>query len=327
MVRFHASSNSSFTAAAAATNRRLAEAPLRYIPPKSGLPREEDGGKGKGQDKGKGRAIDKGKGKAMDKSKGRARTPAPMDLGAKEKLKMNMKRKAVLPANLRRPQWCHLYVGNLVRGITQEMLADFFKKNRCGKVMRIIIRTTSGVPASAHSPLPSSPIDRMYASVEFTDVFAIRRALALNGAKLSGARLTICLTPAELPEIQDIVKKHMGGKAEPVAKYTVTKAVRALKRITIERTQAVLAGPPDAPQAGPSRVPPAGPSRAHQAAPRAPNAGPIIPQAGPSKAPQAQPAARSAPRKSKAQPVPDVVVPPILQKLQVMGVSFAQTIA
>ncbi|KAH9938445.1 uncharacterized protein B0H18DRAFT_967222 [Fomitopsis serialis] len=317
MVRFHAPSNSSFTAAAAATNRRLAEAPLRPTLPKPGLPREGDGGKGQAQDKGKARATDKGKGKAIDKGKGRARTPAPMDIGAKEKLKMNMKRKAVLPPNLRRPQWCHLYVGNLVRGITQEMLADFFKKNRCGKVMRVIIRTTSGVPASAHSSLPSSLTDRMYASVEFTDVFAIRRALALNGAKLNGARLTICLTPAELPEIQDIVKTHMGGKA-----------VRALKRITIERTQAVVAvGPPDAPQAGPSRVPRAGLSRAPQAAPRAPKAGPRIPQAGPSKAPQAEPAAHSSPRKSKAQPVPDVVLPPILQKLQVMGVSFAQTIA
>ncbi|KAH9844012.1 uncharacterized protein C8Q71DRAFT_730917 [Rhodofomes roseus] len=286
MARFRVTSESSFTTAAVAQNRRLAEATLRREP---ALPRQGDRGKAKAQDK--------GKGKAKDKGKGRARTPPAMDMRDKAKLKMNVKRNAVLPRNLRKPDWRHLYVGNLNRGITQQMLTDLFQRSKCGTVTRVIIRTTAGVPASAYSNLPSSPIDRMYASVEFADIFAVRRALALNGAVLNGNRITVCLTAAELPEVKDLVQKHMKGKADPIAQYSVAKAVKALKRITVERTQAVIVpDPPRAPQAGPSRVPQA-----------------------------ADPNARKSPRKPKVQP-PQKEEPHILKNPRVMGVSFAPTI-
>ncbi|KZT72644.1 hypothetical protein DAEQUDRAFT_762918 [Daedalea quercina L-15889] len=283
MARFRAPSDSSL---AAQTNRRLAEATLRTTPRQSAPVKQGEHGTDK--------AHDKGKGKAKDKGKGRARTPPAMDIGNKEKLKMAMKhRNVVLPPNLRKRDWRHLYVGNLNRTHTQELLTNFFQKNRCGKVMRVVIRITAGVPASAHSPLPSSPLDRMYASVEFTDVFAVHRALALNGAFLNGVRITVCLTAAELPEVQDTVKQHMRSKAQPDDRPTLTRAVQALKRITIQRTQV-------APTAGPSRAP----------------------QAGPSGTPQSARTSRRSPRKSRAEPEEAA----ILKNPQLMGVSFAQTI-
>ena len=95
---------------------------------------------------------------------------------------------------------------------------------------------------------PISHLDRRYASVEFTDVFAIHRALALDGSYLRGARLKvdiylplccgvtdqllqICLTPDELPEIKGLVQRHLQNKVQPDNRTFVTKAMQTVKYV------------------------------------------------------------------------------------------------
>lgn len=79
------------------SSQRLAEATLR--------PRQA------GEEGTANRPLDKGKAKA--KGTGRARTPLPMDAGGKKKLKMAMKQRKVASENMRKRDWCYLYVGNV----------------------------------------------------------------------------------------------------------------------------------------------------------------------------------------------------------------------
>ena len=73
-------------------------------------------------------------------------------------------------------------------------MKTFFEKSGCGEVFQVIIRVTAGVPAASQSSIPSSPLDRMYASVELTDVFSLYKALALDGAFLLGTRIKVSPT-------------------------------------------------------------------------------------------------------------------------------------
>ncbi|CCM03405.1 uncharacterized protein FIBRA_05536 [Fibroporia radiculosa] len=194
------------------------------------------------------------------RDKNKLKTPAGMSLKEKGNLKKAFKKNANGPKttvpkvniNNMRSDWSFVFVGNLNRNIDEKILFQAFM--RFGHVTRVQIRTSSGTPFAGAGPVAANSNDRQYASVEFSDASAARRALKMNGHRLFGIKLAVCLSAADLPETQEIVNAHMAKKV-PAPKMDVQAAFNAIKRVTIDRTQYINA------EAGPSR---AGPSTQHQ---------------------------------------------------------------
>lgn len=100
-----------------------------------------------------------------------------------------------------------VYVGNLISTITRERLEDVFIQ--CGSIIDTKIRCSRGkaVTMGVAVPLDAlSPRDRQYATVEFRDTKAARKALGLNGIVVDGCSLVVSASPADLPEVQDMTK-------------------------------------------------------------------------------------------------------------------------
>jgi hypothetical protein len=81
-------------------------------------------------------------------------------------------------------------------------------------VERILIRASRGAAATRYlSPDQMKSNDRCYATVEFKRQGAARAALGLSGIQIAGIPISICLTPADLPEVQDIMNDYGWSKA------------------------------------------------------------------------------------------------------------------
>ncbi|GLB33742.1 hypothetical protein LshimejAT787_0106260 [Lyophyllum shimeji] len=106
-----------------------------------------------------------------------------------------------------------VYVGNLKPSITEERLRALFAP--CGPIFRIGIRCSRGQAVTVGVPVPENvltPRDRQYASIEFHDLEAAKLALRLNGAIVDGLQIVVSTTPADLPEVQDIVQTRIAQK-------------------------------------------------------------------------------------------------------------------
>jgi len=100
-----------------------------------------------------------------------------------------------------------VYVGNLISTITNERLESVFAQ--CGPIVETKIRCSRGkvLTMGVAVPLDSlSPRDRQYATVQFRDTKAARKALGLNGIVVDGFSLVVSASPADLPEVQDMTK-------------------------------------------------------------------------------------------------------------------------
>ncbi|PCH41387.1 hypothetical protein WOLCODRAFT_163046 [Wolfiporia cocos MD-104 SS10] len=225
-----------------------------------------------------GKIKDKGKGKMRDKGKVGA------TLKQRERVRMARKQERVRSASdgKRTANYSFVFVGNLDRSISREVLEQHFR--RCGQLYRVTIRTAGGSPDARVPAHANGTADRLYASVEFRDAQAAARALKFDGATIRERKIVVSLNAADLPEIKGVgdppKKKPAVNLHQP---FDVKRAFVDLKRITVDKTHynpaTQQAGPsrpgPSRAQAGPSShfaPSPAGPSRAvahHADAPRA----------------------------------------------------------
>jgi len=129
------------------------------------------------------------------------------------------KRRITVKANMDKSQvrvqrtFPFVYVGNLKSSITEERLRTLFAP--CGRIFRIGIRCSRGQAVTVGVPVPENMLtsrDRQYASIEFHDLEAAKLALRLNGAIVDGLDIVVSTTPADLPEVQDIVQTRIGQR-------------------------------------------------------------------------------------------------------------------
>ncbi|KDQ64830.1 hypothetical protein JAAARDRAFT_52760 [Jaapia argillacea MUCL 33604] len=111
----------------------------------------------------------------------------------------------------------HVFVGNLHPGVDEVTLDRFFSK-RCGEVTAVTIRCTHGIALTTRRPLtPLTPLDEsyskpLYATINFINPLAARRALRFDGVVLHGWHIVVCNSPIELPDVHEIVRKRMDRK-------------------------------------------------------------------------------------------------------------------
>ncbi|KAJ8508409.1 hypothetical protein ONZ45_g9317 [Pleurotus djamor] len=107
---------------------------------------------------------------------------------------------------IRKSAWSYVYVGNVDPSVTYEQMKNHFDK--CGTIIRIQFRCSRGQAVTigqAIEPSQQTSRDRQYATIEFTRSAAVLSALQLNGSTLNGSKLVVTITPADLPEVEDIL--------------------------------------------------------------------------------------------------------------------------
>jgi len=122
------------------------------------------------------------------------------------------KKKAARRNNLRKHEWFFVFVGNIKPTVSEDALRKVFA--HCGTVTRIQIRCSRGGAVTIGQVTPNAALDFQYATVEFLNANAVQNALELNGSTLHGAQLVVSVSAADLPEVKDIVHKHLGGIRE-----------------------------------------------------------------------------------------------------------------
>lgn len=91
--------------------------------------------------------------------------------------------------------------------VTEAQLVDAF--SHCGTVLRVIIRVSRGTAVSAYfNPATASDSDRCYATVDFKRSSAAIKALDLNGKSLCNLPMVVCLSAADLPEVNEIMSRR-----------------------------------------------------------------------------------------------------------------------
>lgn len=127
---------------------------------------------------------------------------------AKEAAKRHHKKEVLCKTN--RTDYSFVYVGNIDPAIAESRLREYF--STCGQVCRVQLRCSRGQAVSIGVTVPENvrtTRDRQYASIEFQDYRGARNALRLNGSVLDGCELVVTITPADLPEVKDIVDSRL----------------------------------------------------------------------------------------------------------------------
>ncbi|KAJ3484506.1 hypothetical protein NLJ89_g11974 [Agrocybe chaxingu] len=109
----------------------------------------------------------------------------------------------------------HVFVGNLQSHITASDLEKHFQ--HFGTIQDITIRCSRGQAICSGLALPtaaSSENDRQYASIQFKEPKSAIKALSYHGRMLLGCTLAVALSPAEMPEVADIVDKRLKSICE-----------------------------------------------------------------------------------------------------------------
>ncbi|CAA7259707.1 unnamed protein product [Cyclocybe aegerita] len=128
----------------------------------------------------------------------------------------------------------HVFVGNLQSHITPSDLEKHFQ--HFGIIKDIIIRCSRGQAVPSGLVLPtaaSSKNDRQYASIEFKEPKSAIKALSYHGRMLLGCTLAVALSPAEMPEVVDIVDKRLKSICE--RQYVSPSAPKPLMKSDTER--------------------------------------------------------------------------------------------
>ncbi|OBZ76791.1 Eukaryotic initiation factor 4A-3 [Grifola frondosa] len=93
-------------------------------------------------------------------------------------------------------------------------------------------------------PKDWSSNDCQYASVEFAESGAAKRAVRLDGSVINGCKVKVCLNAIDLPGTQGIaIQEHINKKSAPVAPSMLQRAREAIDRVkclTVNRTEAVI---------------------------------------------------------------------------------------
>ncbi|KAF5387840.1 hypothetical protein D9615_000358 [Tricholomella constricta] len=106
-----------------------------------------------------------------------------------------------------------VYVGNLKSTITEERLEELFAP--CGKIHHTSIRCSRGQAVTVGVSVDQlTSRDRQYASIEFMTLEGAKLALHLHGKLIDGLEIVVATSPADLPEVQDIVHSRIGQARE-----------------------------------------------------------------------------------------------------------------
>ncbi|KAI0722958.1 hypothetical protein C8Q76DRAFT_380261 [Earliella scabrosa] len=159
-------------------------------------------------------------------------------------------KKAEVNVNNHKRYLSKVYVGNLNAIVDEEQLMEKFKS--CGPIDEIIIRASSGVCVPTRNlPRPyfgfGAPLEGVhYATVQFSDPAGARRAITMNGRMFLGKPIVVSYTALDMPEITDILKKHILQKQLALAGVSLNERRRywqaafgQIKRLTIEKTEII----------------------------------------------------------------------------------------
>jgi len=153
------------------------------------------------------------------------------------------KKKAARRKHLKkRDEWAFVFVGNIKPTVDEGLLYKVF--SRCGTIMRIQIRCSRGGAVTIGQPIPDSihpDRDLQYATIEFLNDYAVKKALRLHGSGLHGTKLVVSVSAADLPEVKDIVHKHLGGTRERQGLSNPWKVKpTGSKPITVQQTELLV---------------------------------------------------------------------------------------
>jgi len=145
-----------------------------------------------------------------------------------------------------------VFIGNLHPRTTPAELYELLDGRE--SVRNIVIRSTRGcgvvIPDEA-----MTTSDRCYASVEFNGFGATWEALNKHDPKnpliLHGLPIIIKLSPADMPEVSEILERTMGYLLENKSKSKRTKRRVTRRRLAIQKTE--VSEDQQRPLAGPSR--------------------------------------------------------------------------
>ncbi|KAG5646626.1 hypothetical protein DXG03_002930 [Asterophora parasitica] len=99
-----------------------------------------------------------------------------------------------------------LFLAQLKSTITEARLEELFAS--CGEIHHTSIRCSRGQAVTVGTRVPDNRLtsrDRQYASVEFKTVTGAKKALTFNGKCVDGVPIVVVTSPADLPEVKDIV--------------------------------------------------------------------------------------------------------------------------
>ncbi|KAL4263715.1 RRM domain-containing protein [Pleurotus pulmonarius] len=111
--------------------------------------------------------------------------------------------------------WDFVYVGNINPAATYDQLKQLFEP--CGTVTRIQLRCSRGQAVTigrAVKPELRNSRNRQYATIEFARSSSARKALKLDGTTLNGCKLVVTVSPADLPEVQEILDARQAELAK-----------------------------------------------------------------------------------------------------------------
>jgi len=183
-------------------------------------------------------------GKMLHKG-GKSKSRGGLSSSDKDRAKAVIKREQT-KQSIALPQWSYVFVGNLNPSINEVDLEKAFR--HCGKITSILIRVSSGhVAIVAPEDYKYSPADRQYASVQFTEPAAARRAKRMNGQEINGRRIVVCYNAIDLPETKDTIQAYL-AESEPDKDIDWKDYYTAFKQITATRsTQAAVHPSPSEP--------------------------------------------------------------------------------
>jgi len=132
-----------------------------------------------------------------------------------KKYEIEMAKKAVARRkHIKKREWFVVFIGNIKPTVNESILNRLFC--HCGTIVRIQIRCSRGAAVTIGRPIPEhihNPArDFQHATIEFLNANAVSSALELNGFKLHGVQLSVVLSAADLPEVKQVVRRHLDGR-------------------------------------------------------------------------------------------------------------------
>ncbi|KAF8897478.1 hypothetical protein BD779DRAFT_1667452 [Infundibulicybe gibba] len=146
-------------------------------------------------------------------------------------------------------EYSFVYVGNIDPSISQAQLETLF--GQCGTITRIQRRCSRGQAVTFGVAVPAevrTSRDRQYATVEFLEPKAAWKALKLDGYVMDGYKLVVSVSPADLPEVQDIVTARLKSLRERETRKNPFAARPGPSRpVQLEKTEPIIGStpPPD----------------------------------------------------------------------------------
>ncbi|KAF9006440.1 hypothetical protein BDQ17DRAFT_1351746 [Cyathus striatus] len=142
---------------------------------------------------------------------------------------------------LKEIEFTYVFIGNITPGTPSEDIRQFFSS--CGEVTKVTIRCSRGQGVTATVLIPDElrrPRDTQYATVEFTHSRSAMFAMRLNGRLLNGYPVVVCASPADLPEVQDMVQTRVGKMQKHGLPHDIPPRIQSNRPLAHEDTEEVI---------------------------------------------------------------------------------------